>query len=54
MTTASAIEPRQLDDAHQEPADNDDDVPVQLRRRREAAERLPPLDCGRRDPWSTR
>lgn len=28
-----------------------DDVPQQLRRRREASLRLPPLDSGVRDPW---
>lgn len=27
------------------------DVPVQLRRRRAAAQRLPILDCGCGDPW---
>ncbi len=28
-----------------------DDIPAQLRRRRNAALRLPPLEDGRRDPW---
>jgi hypothetical protein len=28
-----------------------DDIAVQLRRRREAARRLPPLASGKRDPW---
>lgn len=29
-------------------------APVQLQRRREASLRLPPLRCGRRDPWTSR
>lgn len=28
-----------------------DSIHAQLERRREAARRLPPLRCGRRDPW---
>jgi hypothetical protein len=28
-----------------------DDIAQQLRRRREAAKRLPPLSNGKRDPW---
>jgi hypothetical protein len=28
-----------------------DDIVAQLRRRREAAKRLPPLASGKRDPW---
>jgi hypothetical protein len=31
-----------------------DTYPAQLRRRREASYRLPPLDCGCRDPWPCR
>jgi len=28
-----------------------DSIAAQLRRRREAVKRLPPLDSGKRDPW---
>lgn len=42
---------------HDEKRDSDgnsDPINVQLERRREAAKRLPPLRCGRRDPWIRR
>lgn len=32
----------------------DDDVPAQLERRRDAAHRSEPLECGCRDPWTCR
>lgn len=33
---------------------NTEKAPEQLQRRREASLRLPPLRCGRRDPWTSR
>lgn len=55
MTTATAsttASPSPHPDGAREAGD--DTVAVQLRRRREAALRLPPLPSGCRDPWTGR
>jgi len=41
-------------DAESGPADGAEELEAQLKRRRAAAERLPPLECGCRDPLDPR